>query len=185
MFTRMKPALVALGLSLVLAGCEEPPPNRAAGAAPLQTVESVDVGRYMGLWYEIARLPNGFEEGCEGVTAEYTRRDDGGVTVVNTCRKGAPDGEAKRAEGRARIVDAESNSKLEVSFFGPFWGDYWIIDLADDYSLSIVSEPQGRYLWILARTPTISEETRAEALATLTSLGFDVSKLHWTQQPPA
>jgi apolipoprotein D and lipocalin family protein len=101
--------------------------------------------------------------------------------VINTCRKGAPDGEAKVAEGRARVVDATSSAKLEVSFFGPFWGDYWIIDPADDYSLSIVGEPAGRYLWVRARTPTIPAETREAALAKMTALGYDVSKLHFTE----
>ena len=167
----------------LLSGCASPPVNRAS-AAPLATVPQVDLDRYAGRWYEIARLPNSFEENCEGVTADYARRADGLIDVVNTCRVGSPAGKSKVAKGRARVADPQTNAKLEVSFFGPFWGDYWIIDLAEDYSLAIVSEPKGRYLWVLSRTPTIADETRAAALARLEAQGFDVSKLYFPQQPP-
>ena len=169
---------------LALAACEQPPVNRDA-SVPLVAVETVDVERYLGRWYEIARFPNRFEENCEGVTADYARREDGLIAVVNTCREGATDGPEKAAKGRARIVDAASNAKLEVSFFGPFWGDYWIIDLAEDYSLAIVGEPAGRYLWVLSRTPTINDGVRADAIATLTSFGYNVDALYFTKQPPA
>lgn len=175
--------LLCLALLALLAACGGPPVNRQS-EAPLPTAASLDPDLYLGRWYEIARLPNSFEKDCEGVTADYARRPDGLIEVVNTCRKGAPDGPAETAQGRARIVDAATNAKLEVSFFGPFWGDYWILDLAEDYSLSLVGEPSGRYLWILARTPSISEETREAALVKLTSLGYDVSKLYFPAQPP-
>lgn len=176
---------ILLSLAAVsLAACSSPPVNREA-VSPLTTAQSVDLNRYAGLWYEIARFPNGFEENCEGVTAEYALRDDGMISVVNTCRKGAVDGKIKRAEGRARVVDETSNAKLEVSFFGPFWGDYWILDLAEDYSLSLVGEPEGRYLWVLSRTPTISDAVREEALSKLRSLGYNVDALYFTEQPPA
>lgn len=178
----MRNVIVFLGL--ILAGCASPPVNRAADA-PLTTVQSVDLDRYAGRWYEIARLPNGFEKNCEGVTADYSRREDGLLRVVNTCRKGSPSGDVKSAEGRARVVDEKTNAKLEVSFFGPFWGDYWIVDLTDDYSRSIVGEPSGRYLWILSRTPTISEAERADALARIKALGYDSSALYFTRQPPS
>lgn len=180
---------VAMSCVLFLAGlslgaCASPPVNRNA-AQPLETVASVDLERYAGRWYEIARLPNSFETDCEGVTADYARRDDGLISVVNTCRKNGPSGPAKVAKGRARIVDEATNAKLKVSFFGPFWGDYWIIDLADDYSLSLVGEPSGRYLWMLARAPEIDPEVKSGALSKLTALGYDVSKLHFTAQPPS
>lgn len=171
-------------VTLTLFGCAAAPVNRNA-AAPLSTVDAVDLNRYQGLWYEIARLPNRFEKNCEGVTAVYGLRDDGLINVVNTCRKNVVDGEMKRAEGRARIVDADTNAKLEVSFFGPFWGDYWILDLAEDYSLSIVGEPEGRYLWILSRTPTISDETRDNAIAKLDAMGYNTNALYFPAQPPA
>ena len=173
--------LLALG---AVAACSKPPVNRDS-SVPLTTAAAVDLERYQGLWYEIARFPNSFEKNCEGVTAEYARREDGLISVVNTCRKGAVDGEAEKAKGRARVVDEQTNAKLEVSFFGPFWGDYWILYLADDYSLSLVGEPAGRYLWILSRTPTISEATREDALRRLEALGYDTSALYFTEQPPA
>lgn len=175
-------ALAFAGLTLATA-CAKPPINRD-GSVPLTAVESVDLDRYAGLWYEIARFPNRFEENCEGVTAEYARREDGLIAVVNTCRDGAPDGPEKVARGRARVVDEQTNAKLEVSFFGPFWGDYWIVDLAEDYSLSLVGEPQGRYLWILSRTPEISEDVRNKALSRLQDLGYNTDALYFTIQPP-
>ncbi len=170
--------------ALAAVGCAAAPVNRDA-STPLKTVERVDLERYQGRWYEIARLPNRFEKDCEGVTAEYALRDDGLISVVNTCRKNALDGPVKRAKGRARIVDIETNAKLEVSFFGPFWGDYWIIDLAEDYSLSLVSEPNGRYLWILSRTPSISDDVLEGAIARLDALGFNTNALYYPKQPPA
>lgn len=176
--------LILAAFALSLAACAAPPVNRDV-SIPLTTVSYVDVERYLGRWYEIARFPNRFEEGCEGVTAEYALRDDGLIAVANTCRKGGVDGPAEVANGRARIVDAETNAKLEVSFFGPFWGDYWIIDLAEDYSLALVGEPAGRYLWILARTPTISDEARNNAIATLQGFGYNTDALYFTRQPPA
>lgn len=163
--------------------------STACGNAPvlrddstsLQTVREVDVDRYLGLWYEIARFPNRFEEHCEAPTAEYALRDDGRISVTNTCRLHSPDGDLKVANGRARIVDEETNAKLKVSFFGPFWGDYWIIGLADDYSLAMVGEPRGRYLWILAREPFISDVTREEAMRHLEGLGYQIDALYFPQ----
>lgn len=172
--------LACLGL---LAGCAKAPVNRTS-SEPLAVVASVDLDRYLGRWYEIARLDHSFEKGCEGVTADYSMREDGLIRVVNTCRKGSPAGEARAAKGRARVVDQTTNAKLEVSFFGPFWGDYWIIDLTDDYSRAIVGEPSGRYLWILSRTPMISEESRADAIAQIKAAGYDASALYFPKQPP-
>jgi apolipoprotein D and lipocalin family protein len=182
MSLRLQLAVIAVAASM--SACAGSPPINRASEPPLTTVASVDLDRYLGRWYEIARLPNAFEEDCEGVTADYARRPDGLISVRNTCRQGAPDGKTKTAEGRARVVDTTTNAKLEVSFFGPFWGDYWILDLADDYSLSLVGEPSGRYLWILSRTATVEETTKAAALGKLTALGYDVSKLYFPKQPP-
>jgi apolipoprotein D and lipocalin family protein len=123
-----------------------------------------------------------FEKGCEGVTAEYSKRDDGLIRVLNTCRQGAVDGPTKVAEGKAKVVDTATNAKLKVSFFGPFFGDYWVLDHADDYSWSIVGEGSGRYLWLLSRTlPT--EADRAALTARAKALGYDVSMLRPTKQP--
>ncbi|MCA8894370.1 MAG: lipocalin family protein [Amphiplicatus sp.] len=179
----VKRSLFVATSALLLGSCFGPAINRVSDA-PLTVVSNVEIDRYLGRWYEIARLPNQFEKNCEGVTADYTLRDDGLIKVVNTCRKGGPGGEVKSAEGRARIADKLTNAKLEVSFFGPFWGDYWILWLAPDYSLSLVGEPSGRYLWILSRTPTLEKGVLQDAISRLESQGYDTDKLYFTEQPP-
>lgn len=179
----MKLSPLFLIAALFCASCASQPVNRTS-SEPLATASAVDLDRYLGRWYEIARLPNSFEKNCEGVTADYAMRDDGLIRVTNTCRKESPSGAVNVANGRARVVDKETNAKLQVSFFGPFWGDYWILDLAEDYSLSLVGEPSGRYLWILSRTPTISDETKNKVLSKLTAIGYDVSALYFPAQPP-
>lgn len=171
-------------LAIAIAGCTATPANRDP-STPLTTEQNVDLERYQGLWYEIARLPNSFEKDCEGVTAEYALRDDGKISVVNTCRKNSVDGKVKVANGRARIVNEKTNAELKVSFFGPFWGDYWILDLDDDYTLSLVGEPKGRYLWILSRTPTVADDVLADAIAKLDAFGYSTDALYFPQQPPA
>lgn len=149
------------------------------GLPPVQTVNRVDLPSYLGTWYEIASFPQSFQRGCSNTTARYAMREDGDIEVLNTCTK---DGEQKQALGRARVVDAATNAKLEVSFFGPFWGDYWIIDLADDYSHAIVGSPSRDALWILSRTPGM-DEAKLEALkGVIEPQGFDVTRLQRTQQ---
>lgn len=156
---------------------------------PLRVVPSVDPGRYAGTWYEIARLPNRFQKKCAGdVAATYTLRPDGGLDVLNRCRK--RDGQVTSVKGRARVADRRGpNSKLEVRFapgflsFLPFvWGDYQVIDLAPDYSYALVGEPGRKYLWVLSRTPRMDEETYGRAVARAAAEGFDVSKLMRTEQ---
>jgi apolipoprotein D and lipocalin family protein len=167
--------------ALILAACADQPERRES-EQPLQTVQSVDLERYLGLWFEIARYDSSFEEGCEGVTAEYAMREDGRISVVNTCYEGALDGPAETAEGRARVANEQTNAELEVSFFGPFWGDYWIIELDEDYQWAVVSEPRGRYLWILAREPRMDQDVLDERLARLEADGFDTAALVWPEQ---
>ncbi|MFC4725276.1 lipocalin family protein [Glycocaulis abyssi] len=174
-------ALFACLAGLFAAACQ-PPSGRDANAPPLQTVENVEIERYLGRWFEIARYDHRFERGCAGVTADYALRDDGLIDVTNTCYQGGLDGPVETANGRARIADEATNAQLEVSFFGPFWGDYWIIDLAGDYSWAIVSEPEGRYLWILSRTPQIDEDTLGDRLAWLEAQGFDTAMLIMVEQ---
>ena len=148
----------------------------------LETVEAVDLDRYLGKWYEIASYPAWFAKNCTGVTAEYSMKENGKIEVLNRCRKGSLDGKLKEAKGRAKVVDLESNSKLKVSFFGPFWGDYWIIDLDPDYRWAVVGEPKRNYLWILSRTPTLDKSTLDAILSRLPAAGYDVDQLQWTQQ---
>jgi apolipoprotein D and lipocalin family protein len=150
---------------------------------PLETVPHVELARYLGTWYEIASFPQSFQRGCTATSAIYTLRDDGQLDVVNRCRLGAPDGKMKEARGRARIVDRVTNAKLEVSFFRPFWGPYWIIDLAPDYSYAVVGHPGRDYLWILSRTPTMSDDTYQRILARLRAQRYDITRLVRTMQP--
>jgi apolipoprotein D and lipocalin family protein len=152
---------------------------------PLGTVAHVDLGRYVGTWYEIASFPQSFQRGCTATTATYTVRPDGDVDVLNRCRKNSLDGEEDSALGRARVVDRVTNAKLEVSFFRPFWGDYWIIDLADDYSYAVVGHPSRDYLWILSRTPAMEQTTYREILARLQAHGYETDRLVRTLQRPA
>ena len=125
-----------------------------------------------------------FERGCEAATADYTRRPDGLIRVVNACRVGTPDGRTRSITGRARPVEGSGGAKLKVSFFGPFYGDYWVLDHADDYTWSIVGEPSGKYLWILHRDPTPPESAVADLIAKAGALGYDTTMLRMTKQPP-
>ena len=146
-----------------------------------QPRKQVDLQRYLGRWYEIARYEQSFQKGCEGVTADYELRPDGSIGVLNRCRK--PGGKLSESRGRAKLVDATTNAKLKVSFFGPFYGDYWVLDHADDYSWSIVGEPSGRYLWILSRQPKPAETAVQQLIERAKSLGYDTSMLLRTAQP--
>ena len=150
---------------------------------PLQPVAKVDLSRYTGTWYEIASYPQRFQEGCTATTATYTLRDDGKIGVTNRGRKGSLEGEENSAEGRARVVDATTNAKLEVTFFWPFWGDYWIIDLGDNYEYAVVGHPGRDYLWILSRTPTMEESVYQGILNRLQTKGYPLDRLHKTLQP--
>lgn len=154
-----------------------------------EVVPSVDLARYMGTWYEIARMPFRYQEQCAGdVTATYTLNDDGTVKVVNRCR--TADGGWDEAVGKARQANDDGPStKLEVRFapawlsFLPFvWGNYWIIDLADDYSYSVVGEPGREYLWILSRTPQMDDAVYQKILEKIREQGYDPGSLIKTKQ---
>jgi apolipoprotein D and lipocalin family protein len=154
----------------------------AAGAtSPLRAVDCVDLRRYAGKWYEIARYPNRFQRDCESdTTATYVLRDDGKVQVVNACRDKT--GTMKTARGTAKVSDRNTNTKLKVTFFWPFYGDYWIIGLSADYQYAIVGEPKRKYLWILSRSPQMHEETYVKVLEQVRSLGYDPVRLQKTPQ---
>ncbi|MHB9022763.1 MAG: lipocalin family protein [Armatimonadota bacterium] len=138
----------------------------------------VDLTRYAGLWYEIARYPTWFEpDDCFNTTATYSLRDDGTVEVLNQCRRGGPEGTPDYARGIARVVDPRTNAKLKVTFFWPFAGDYWIIDLGENYEYAVVSDPRRKYLWILSRTPELPQETYDAILDRLRAQGFDTDEL--------
>jgi apolipoprotein D and lipocalin family protein len=149
---------------------------------PLKAVSEVDLNRYAGTWFDIANFPRQFQKDCAGTTAKYTLRDDGDIDVLNSCRYGSLDGELRSKLGRARIVDKATNAKLKVSFFRPFWGQYWIVDLDEDYQYAAVGHPGRDYLWILSRTPTLADTTYQAILGRLESLDYDTSRLVRTQQ---
>ena len=147
----------------------------------LPTVDYVDLDQYLGRWYEIARYPNDFEQGCVGVTANYSLRGDGQIRVVNTCRNSSG-GVKERIEGVARVDDRQTNAKLKVSFFWPFSGPYWIIDLDRDYQYAVVGEPGRRFFWILSRTPTMEDETLDAILAKMPDWSYDPDRLYYVPQ---
>ena len=148
---------------------------------PVHTVEHVDVPRYLGKWYEIARYPNRFQRKCQSdTTAVYTLRHDGKVQVVNSCRK--KHGTITVARGKAKVVDKKTNARLKVTFFWPFYGDYWIIGLSSDYQYAVVGDPRRKYLWILSRTPQMAETTYREVLQLIENQGYDPAKLMKTKQ---
>lgn len=168
-------AVIALSACSVL-GSRHPVGNPSVP----QPAKGVEIDRYLGRWYEIARYEQSFQKGCEAVTADYSLRPDGSIDVLNRCRKA--DGTCRGARGLAKVV-SESGAKLKVSFFGPFYGDYWVLDRADDYSWSIVGDPSGRYLWILARDATPPAPVIQELVDRAKTLGYDTSLLIRTSQP--
>lgn len=176
-------ALLALGLQ---GGLASPPAHAAADA--LQPIAALDVPRYMGTWYEIAKYPNWFQKKCVGDTrADYSLQPDGRVQVINRCREA--NGELSEAVGMARQLGAADSPKLEVrfapawlSFLPMVWGDYWVIDLDPDYQLVAVSEPGREYLWVLSRTPEVDAQAYEALLARLAARGFDPGKLERTAQ---
>jgi len=173
------PVAVALFLTLL--------PSAAAG--PVSPVPHVDLDKYAGRWFEIARYPNRFQTSCAGdVIVQYTRMEDGRIRVVNTCRRA--DGSITEASGVARPAGGDtSGARLEVRFAPAFlsflpavWGDYWIIGLAPDYSWAVVGEPSRKYLWVLARTPEVSSRTYQEAIDVVRAQGYDPAHLVPTPQ---
>ncbi|MCA8939805.1 MAG: lipocalin family protein [Planctomycetes bacterium] len=143
---------IAIG---VLVACSTTTTERL-GLPPLTTVERVELERYLGTWYEIGSYPQRFQKGCEKTTATYSLKENGDIKVVNRCwRNGAWD----EAVGNAVIENSESNAELSVSFFWPFYGDYWVISLDRDYQWAVVGHPSRDYLWILSRTPEMPNAT--------------------------
>jgi apolipoprotein D and lipocalin family protein len=167
--------------ALTLAACN-PASNQPVGNASVpQPAKAVELERYLGRWHELARYEAPFQKDCEAVTADYSLRPDGDVRVVNTCRKGSPQGPAESAEAVAKLVDGSQGAKLKVSFFGPFYGDYWVLDRAPDYSWAIVGEPEGKFLWILSRRPDVSQRQYDRLVQRAAQLGYDTSLLRRTK----
>ncbi|MBE3025262.1 lipocalin [Janthinobacterium sp. BJB1] len=160
---------------LVLAGCVGRPDN-------IVPVGNFDTTRYLGKWYEIARLDHSFERGLSHVTADYSLRQDGGLKVLNRGYKDA-DARWKEAEGKAYFVDRKDVGYLKVSFFGPFYGSYIVFDLdQQNYSYSMISGPDKSYLWLLSRTPTMDPAVQQRLIEKARGLGFDTSQLIYVKQ---
>jgi len=140
----------------------------------LEVVPHVELERYLGKWYEIAHLPARFQEGCSDTAATYTLSKDGSISVLNECVR---NGKVKKAKGRAKVVDKSSGAKLKVTFFRPFYGDYWIIKLGNDYDYAVVGTPNLKYLWILSRTPRMDDNLLSQLIEFVKSKGFNVETL--------
>ena len=149
----------------------------------LKTVQQVDINKYLGLWYEIARYHAWFEKNCTGVTALYSLKPNGKIEVINSCFKKSLSGKRKTAKGTAWVTDISTNAKLKVRFFWPFAGDYWIIELDNDYKYAVVGCPKRDYLWILCREPRMDEVLYGELLKKIAEKGYDITRIHRTLQP--
>ncbi len=172
---RVKPSLMLAAAALAV---QEPTPG------PVRSVPTVDLGRYAGTWHEVARFPNKFQARCLAETvATYELLPNGQIRVVNSCR--GADGKLIRVEGRARLADqAGPTSRLKVRFAPAFlswlpmvWGDYWVLDLTDDYAAALVGTPDRKYLWVLSRTPAMADTTWARMVAAASRQGFDAGRL--------
>ena len=166
----MKKFFLVACFASIFAGCD-------SAVVDNSTVKSVDLNRYLGYWYEIARFDHTFERGMEYAMAHYSLRDDGKIDVLNT---GIKDGRAKDAKGIAKTTDV--SGLLRVSFFGPFYGDYHIMMLDDEYQYVLVGGSTDKFLWILSRTPQLDEATKTLILAEADRRGYDTNKLIWVKQ---
>jgi apolipoprotein D and lipocalin family protein len=162
-------------VALLLVSCASGGPS----PVPPAVVPHVDLGRYTGTWYEIASFPQRFQKGCADTKAVYTLRADRTIKVLNSCFR---NGKVDTAKGKAWVVDSTSNAKLKVSFFWPFRGNYWIIDLGKDYEYAVVSSPSMQYLWILSREPNMEKGLYESIVGRLKERGFDIAKLQRTMQ---
>jgi apolipoprotein D and lipocalin family protein len=176
-------ALAGGALCLAVMAAESVAAQPAADRRPLQTVPSMDLQRYAGTWYEIARLPNRFQRTCTGsVKATYTLREDGKIGVLNECREAS--GKLKSARGTARIASSSGpNTKLKVTFFWPFSGDYWVIDLDPEYQWAVVGEPGRRYFWILSRAAQMERPVLDQILERAQAQSYELGRLIFADHP--
>ncbi|MDP2213897.1 lipocalin family protein [Phenylobacterium sp.] len=175
--TRLRPFV----LSLVCAGLLSALPSLAAAAAP-EPANKVELTKMTGRWYEVARTPNAMQKACEAATADWTRTG-AGYSVVQTCRRGTPDGPKKEWKANATPVDPVKNAKFKLSFFGGVMNqEYWILDHGADDGWLIMGTPGGNYVWLLSKAPQLSAAVRSQAIARIRQLGYDTSKLEFPQQ---
>jgi len=184
---RTKSLPIVAGILLSVTACVGTPGPVGNVSVP-EPAKPVELSGYLGKWYEYGRYEAPFQKGCESVTADYSLLDDGKIRVVNSCFKGSLSGEFDRSTGKAKIVEGSGGAKLKVSFFGPFYGDYWVLDRGEidsegTYPWSIVGEPSGRYLWMLTREAKPGDALKSALEARVRSLGYDWSLVRLTQQP--
>jgi apolipoprotein D and lipocalin family protein len=187
LFPHSRASLISiLGILLICLGSS--PASAQQGDQGVKTIATLDVPRYLGTWYEIAKFPNWFQKKCISNTkAIYSAKPDGNLRVLNSCKTAA--GETSEAEGLARQIGSKDSPKLEVrfapewlSFLPLVWGDYWVIDLDPQYQLAAVSDPRREYLWVLSRTPQVDPKVYADLLQRLKQQQFDIQKLEITSQ---
>lgn len=174
----MQKILVIL-LLIIAGGCSS---MEKPQVPPLKTVPNVDLNRYTGVWYEIARYPNRFQKDCVGSRATYGLKDDGRISVLNECYERTFKGSIRSVSGTASIVDSRSNAKLSVSFFWPFSGAYWIIDLGSNYEFAVIGHPKRKYLWILSRSREMDQDLYEGILERLRLQHYDTTRLIKTPQ---
>ena len=167
---------VALGLlaALTIGACAKDP--------PLDTVSNVDLKRYQGKWYEIAKLPRATQADCYGTIGMYTMTGASTINLTHQCNVGSMTGPQHVSQANGQVPDPSVTSKLSVDFGGGYYGDYWIIDLGANYEYAVVGHPTRQYLWILSRTPTLDATTLAGVLKRAQDKGFDTSQLKYTPQ---
>lgn len=174
---RILPVIAAVTAAFLVVACSSPTPPPG-----VTVVSNFDAQRFLGTWYEIARMDHKFERGLEKVTATYSAMDDGGIQIVN--RGYNPDRQMwQQTVGQAYFTGAPNRAAMKISFFGPFYGGYNVIALDREYRHALVCGPDRNYLWILSRTPTITAEMKQQMLDVATRQGFDVTKLIWVKQP--
>ncbi|MFA7251166.1 MAG: lipocalin family protein [Bacteroidales bacterium] len=165
---------------LLAAGCKAENPE--FNVTIENTVQELDLDRYLGKWYEIARFDHSFERGLVGATANYSITEDGKIKVVNTGYKDSFDGKFNQAEAKAYRPDENYPGALRVSFFLFFYSDYWVLDLDEDYTFALVGSKSSKYLWILSRTPEMAPADLQRVLNKVVSLGYNTGNLIWVEQ---
>ncbi len=165
---------------LLLFGCTDT--SIRSTKEPLTAIAKLDVNRYLGRWYEIASHPNRFQKGCVATSATYSLHANGEISVLNECLDKSLSGPPRSARGKAWAVD-ETKAKLKVSFFWPFRGNYWVIEIGSEYEYSVIGEPDGKYIWILSRTRKMDDRVYQGILERLKAKGYSVDAITRTLQP--
>ena len=169
--------ILLIAILFAFSGCN----GQNSNNMDFSTINELDLDRYLGTWYEIARFDHSFERGLQGVTATYSMRDDGKIKVVNKGYKDSLDGKLDVATGKAKLTD--DPGKLKVSFFWIFYGDYYILELEKDYQWALIGSSSDKYLWILSRTTELENPVKGRIVAMIKKRGYDSSKLIWVEQP--